>query len=284
MKNSNPKTGLGVTLSLVTLMSSAPLFGAISYNFNAEGDGDFFTNAVTGWTQSPANPTAFGIESPMAYIADATFGGVFTLGLGSVGGVTSPAGVIGTLRGNLPSNGTTTVSTSLASMGTAAGKQVSLNLGIFDDPSDTLTTRDEFGVNVLSSGGSALAAFALIPTPGNVNTWDVGYSVNGGPVTPSSMTIEAGFGYLFLFDFKENSVSLNVAFGSGASNVEIAEPALIPGSSLGDFQITHDGNDPAFTPGNSGNALRFDNLLAVPEPTSIILLLATLPLSLRRRR
>lgn len=256
------------------LFTSYSATAAVVYDFDSEGLDDYFDGGVTGWTQDEANlPGFFGAaEAPHAYVSTLNFGG------GS-----SQVGYLGTRRANTPDGAPVTIAGSLTSGGTLPPPSiVSLNLAVLDDDTDNFADRDTFTVAVTDTANADLAVIQLIPNTSNSLLWDVSVGVNGGALVPTAAVVEVQAGYLFTVDFSNIATVFSVASSfPGSANVEISSLGAIPTANLGEIKLTL--AQPAI--GTSASILAFDNIIAVPEPSAVMLFsTAFLGLFLRRRR
>lgn len=265
-----PSIGLSVLLSL-----SAQGATTFSYDFESEIDGDFFTGGVTGWTQDNANPSAFGSTSPLAYIGIRDFGS----GLSNVG-------FLGTQRGNISPNISTTVSGALNVAGAPLplrGVGVSFNLGIEDNSADSFTGRDEFSVALKDSANANIAQIVLTPTVGNNETWDVAVGIGNAVPSATSATVNASSGYIFNVDFSAGATDFSYgASAGGLTSVTFATLGGVGLSDLGTIAMTH---NPLDDEGTSAHSLIFDNIaVSIPEPSSAALLILGSAFLFGRRR
>lgn len=271
--------------SVVIAASSASGATSAIYDFDASSSGDIFANGdVAGWSQdNPNPPSLFGTSFPLGYIVDTEI----NPGSGTYlfGAVPNPAGSVGTLRANSPTNATTTLSGVVdASSLTPTVPQVMMSLGIFDNSADAFVGRDQFVAAVIGLPGEQLASVFFAPTPGDLNTWDVSVSTNGNPATVTGTTVTANLGYTFTIDFGFSGTSFLMNPTSGGSPVTLSEesPVLSFGSRVNAFEMVH---TPLGAAGSSANALVFDDLaVSVPEPGSSFLLVLGAGLLAARRR
>ncbi|MDB4666574.1 hypothetical protein OAK94_01545 [bacterium] len=257
-----------------TLLSSS-CFSAVtaSLDFESETLNDFFSDSVTDWSQDQTNPSAFGSEIPLAYIATTDFG------FGS-----SNTGHLGTQFGNLSPNASTTVTGAFnfVGVGTAPNPQVTLNLAIIDPGSASFPGRDAFSVAVTDGVSATIAQIDFTPDALDDTSWDVALGVNGAPVSSSSASVTVGSAYEFVIEF--GATSTNFLYGSavGGATVGIGARGPALGSQMAEIEMTH---NPLAAEGTSANTFVFDNIFAsVPEPSSCALLLLCLPLFAARRR
>ena len=263
-----PKT---VVISGVALAAAATAHGAVLINFDSESTGDLFAGGVSGWTQDSTNPTAFGQTFPLAYIASTNFGSG-----------ASNAGHLGTQFANTPDNSATTVARSLS--GITHAQSITLNLGILDNAADSFTGRDAFSVTVSSAGSSTLAQIGFTPTlgDGNETSWNISLGVNGAAASLTAQTLQSLSGYIFKMDFGSGATTFSYGPQGGAANVLIGSRAALSSFALGEISMTH---TPISAAGTSANTLVFDNInIAIPEPSSSVLLVLGLAMVARRRR
>ena len=266
-----PSIGLSVLLGL-----SAQGATTFSYDFQSETDGDFFAGGgVDGWTQSNANPSAFGSTSPLAYIGVKDFGG----------GV-SNAGFLGTKYGNTSPNTSTTVSGALNVAGAPLplrGVGVSFNLGIEDSSADPFTGRDGFSVALRDSASVNIAQIVLTPTVGDNEAWDVAVGIGNAVPSATSATVNANAGYVFKVDFSAGATDFSyAASGGGLPNVPFATLGGVGLSDLGTIAMTH---NPLSAEGTSAHSLIFDDIaVSIPEPSSAALLILGSAFLFGRRR
>ncbi|YCM42620.1 PEP-CTERM sorting domain-containing protein [Verrucomicrobiaceae bacterium 227] len=262
-----PALGLSLALACPALAATS-----LSYDFNGETNGAFFTGGVTGWTQDNPNPTAFGQVFPIAYI------GQKNLGAGS-----SLVGQLGTELANQADNSPTTVSGAFEFTGTdTISPQVTLNLGIIDNDADSFTGRDAFSVAVTAGASQTIAQINFTPTAGDVTTWDVSVGVNGDPVTATGAKVTAVAGYAFQFDFGPSATSILYGSATTGANVLVANLDSVSNYGITGIAMTH---TPLAAAGTSLNYLVFDDIVAsVPEPSTFALFLLGLPFLTARRR
>ena len=260
----------------LSALLSASSFSAVtaSFDFESETLNDFFSDSVTGWSQDQSNPSAFGSEIPMSYIATTDFG------FGS-----SNTGHLGTQFGNLSPNASTTVTGAFnfVGAGTATNPEVTVNLAIIDPGSASFPGRDAFSVAITDGVSATIAQIDFTPDSLDDTLWNVGVGVNGAPVTSSSASVTVGSAYEFRIEFGASSTSFlyGSAVGGATVGIDTLDPAS--GSQMAGIEMTH---NPLATEGTSANTLVFDNIVAsvVPEPSSCALLLLCLPLFAARRR
>jgi hypothetical protein len=261
-----PKT---VVISGVALAAAATAHGAVLINFDSESTGDLFAGGVSGWTQDSTNPTAFGQTFPLAYIASTNFGSG-----------ASNAGHLGTQFANTPDNSATTVARSLS--GITHAQSITLNLGILDNTADSFAGRDAFSVTVSSAGSSTLAQIGFTPTLGNLTSWNISLGVNGAAASLTAQTLQSLSGYIFKMDFGSGATTFSYGPQGGAANVLIGSRSALSSFALGEISMTH---TPISAAGTSANTLVFDNInIAIPEPSSSVLLVLGLAMVARRRR
>ena len=251
-----------------------PLKGAVvSYDFNSQVEGDLFDGAVAGWTQDSPNPRAFGTTFPLAYISTINFSGP---------GSGSSAGFLGTFLGNTSDNSPTTLTGDLSGAGVmGSSSSVSMSLGIVDDSADQFETRDEFSVILRNSGSGEAARIDLVPDVSNNTLWNVSIGVNGSPAVTTSASLEAGFGYQIAFEFEDGQT--NFLYRSSVSEGAYLDLGSLGPVTFGDFESIQFTHTPQGTAGSSASALVFDNIVAVPEPSAMSLLLLGLMGALGRR-
>jgi hypothetical protein len=258
-----------IIISGVALAAAATAHGAVLINFDSESTGDLFAGGVSGWTQDSTNPTAFGQTFPLAYIATTDFGS----------GATN-AGHLGTQFANTPDNSATTVARSLS--GITHAQSITLNLGILDSAADSFTGRDAFSVTVSSAGSSTLAQIGFTPTLGNETSWNISLGVNGAAASLTAQTLQSLSGYIFKMNFGPGATTFSYGPQGGAANVLIGSRSALSSFALGEISMTH---TPISAAGTSANNLVFDNInIAVPEPSSSVLLVLGLAMVARRRR
>jgi hypothetical protein len=266
-----PSIGLSVLLGL-----SAQGATTFSYDFQSETNGDHFAGGgVDGWTQSNANPSAFGSTSPLAYISAKDFGN------GS-----SNAGFLGTQFGNTSPNTSTTVSGALNVAGAPLplrGVGVSFNLGIDDNSADAFLGRDGFSVALRDSANANIAQIVLTPTVGDNETWDVAVGIGNAVPSATSATVNASSGYIFKVDFSAGATDFSYGASGGAlPNAPFATLGGVGLSDLGNIAMTH---NPLAAEGTSANSLIFDNIaVSIPEPSSAALLILGSAFLFGRRR
>lgn len=253
-------------LSLVGVVSAlvGPLNAEVFlYDFESQAVDDRFDGDVSGWSQDTANPEAFGTVFPLGYVSTVAFGGP---------GSDTNAGFLGTYRGNTPDNSSTTLTGDLSSLGASIpSSAISLNLGILDDSTDPFGTRDVFSVVLLNASNTEAARIDLIPDTLDNTLWNVSIGVNGNPTTTTSSSLGAGFGYQIAFEFDDSETNfLYRSSVSGGSYVGLGSLDPVTSGSLGAIQLAH---HPQGVPGTSANALVFDNIAAIPEPSSALGLL-----------
>ncbi|MBB5350820.1 hypothetical protein HNR46_001054 [Haloferula luteola] len=250
-------------------LGASSLNAAVLYDFNSEVSDAFFSSDISGWSQDIANPTPFGAEAPMAYVADASI----------VGGVATGTGYLGTLRVNQAPHATTSITGDLSAAGTMSGYSLSMNFGILDNTSDPYTTRDSFSIAVTDSTTATLGMLSITPTVGDVNLWDL--SVVGGT---GSVTVDVNSGYVLFITFLDDAVKFSYgSAASGVGSIEIGEVAASVSGDFGSLVLTHT-PDASEALGTSANALIFDNIAVVPEPgTALLCGVAALGLMRRRR-
>ena len=262
-------------VGLSALLSSSS-FAAVtaSFDFESETANDFFSDSVTGWSQDQSNPSAFGSEIPLAYIAATDFGS------GS-----SNTGHLGTQFGNLSPNAATTVAGvfNFAGVGTAPNPQVTLNLAIIDPGSAAFPGRDAFSVAITDGVSATIAQIDFTPDALDDTSWDVGVGVNGAPVSSSLASVTAGSAYEFKIEFGAASTSFFYGSALGGATTGIGSRGPASGQQMAEIEITH---NPLAAEGTSANTFVFDNIDAsvIPEPSSCALLLLCLPLFAARRR
>jgi hypothetical protein len=261
-------------VGLSALLSSSS-FSAVtaSLDFESETLNDFFSDSVTDWSQDQTNPSAFGSEIPLAYIATTDFG------FGS-----SNTGHLGTQFGNLSPNASTTVTGAFdfVGVGTAPNPQVTLNVAITDPGSASFPGRDAFSIAVTDGVSTNIAQIDFTPDALDDTSWDIGVGINGAPVTSSLASVTVGSAYEFKIEF--GAASTNFLYGSAVGGATVGIDTLGPalGYEMAEIEMTH---NPLAAEGTSANTLVFDNIFAsVPEPSSCALLLLCLPLFAARRR
>ena len=264
-----------IHLAGLSALLSSSSFSAVtaSFDFESETLNDFFSDSVTGWSQDQSNPSAFGSEIPLAYIATTDFG------FGS-----SNTGHLGTQFGNLSPNAPTTVTGAFnfVGVGTAPNPQVALNLAIIDPGSASFPGRDAFSVALTDGVSASIAQIDFTPDALDDTSWDVALGVNGDPVSSSSASVTVGSAYEFVIEF--GATSTNFLYGSAVGGATVGIDTLGPasGSQMAEIEMTH---NPLAAEGTSANTFVFDNIFAsVPEPSSCALLLLCLPLFAARRR
>ncbi len=264
--SSLPKFGLSLFLVCPALAATS-----VTYDFEAETAGDFFSDSVTDWSQDTTNPSAFGQSFPLAYISSTAFsGGVFT-----------NTGHLGTRSANLPVNAPTTVSGEIDLPVTTA-LEVTLNLAIIDNTADAFAQRDAFSVALTNSVNAPIAQIDLTPTSGDDTSWDISVGT-GGAVFSTGSLVEALDAYVFRIVF---GTTTNFYFGGADQGAVIGlGPALpaVPGiSDLDAIAMTH---NPLGVEGSSATTLVFDNIVVtIPEPSSAILAALGFSFLGRRRR
>lgn len=262
------KTGFTLIFALgVTFAAGSSACAAIVYDFNAESLGDLFAGEVTGWTQDSPNPSAFGQTFPLAYIATTNFGS---------GG--SNSGHLGTQFANTPGNTPTTVT---GALGISSVQSVALNLAILDNNADGFAGRDAFSVSVAAVGSAPAAEIGFTPNIGDDTLWDVSLGVNGVAATATTATIQSLSGYIFKMDFGPGATIFSYGAQGGTPNVVIGSRSAVSSFDLGEISMTH---TPVSAAGTSANTLVFDNIEAIPEPSSSLLILLGLGVLGRRRR
>ena len=261
----------GASLSLMVSLKAA----VVSYDFETQTEGDVFDGEVTGWSQDTGNPEAFGVVFPIGYISTIDFSG---------SGSGTNTGFLGTYRGNTPDNASTTVTGDLSGVGAiAAGdSSVTFNLAIIDDSTDQFTTRDEFSVVVRNDSSGEVARIDLAPNAFDETLWNVSIGVNGAPTVGALYSLEEGFGYQISIEFEGGQTRfLHRSSVGGGTYIGLGNLAPVTSGDFGDIQMIH---NPQGLAGSSANALVFDNIVAVPEPSSSSLLLLGLAGALGWRR
>jgi len=245
--------------SLIALSVAGAAHAATSYNFQDQSANDYFTNEVTGWTQSNLNPVGGdSTPRPLAYIAS-NAGNNF--------------GVLGTAVGNHPTQATTTVTGALTPTNSLTNAIVSVDLSLFSNPS--YSVYDSFAVSI---GGTSDSAATITFTPGAAGVWALSYDF-GGVTGSSSSTVTAGFLYNFQFIFGNGTTQV---FYDGAL-VATAATSYSSAELVDSIAISHTQTGASSTWGHSSNGITFDNISVVPEP-SVALLGAIGSLALLRRR
>lgn len=272
MKFSRSLLAPSLLLNAVVLPSAA---GSVIYDFNSESVDDFFTDGVSGWTQSNTNPSAFGTEFPLAYISEINFGAG-----------ASNAGVLGTLRSNTADNSPTTVTGGLSfSLTDPAPPSATLDFALLNPGG---ANRDAFSF-ALSSATGTLAEVFFTPDTGDVNLWDIGYATNGGTPVTSLSSVIAGSAYELSIIFGSSETSFSYGATSTGANVQFGTGPVI--SEIGRLSKVSATHTPVAAAGSSINALVFDNITVtmpessvIPEPSSALLLGMMLSLSVTVRR
>ncbi|MDA7609803.1 PEP-CTERM sorting domain-containing protein [bacterium] len=259
-------------IALSPLLGSAMAASSVIYDFNSSSSGDLFEGAaISGWSQSNSNPSAFGQTFPLAYVSATDFGS------GS-----SNSAHLGTQFANTPDNSDTTLTGNLSSVNPSNTMVASFNLAILDNAADSFEGRDGFSVALKTTAGQEAATIGFSPTAGDSESWDVSVGVNGSTST-TPVQISALTGYRFGVNASHTSTQF-VYGAEGSSLVEFALTASVNDlDSIGFISFTH---DPLADVGTSANTLAFDNVMVqIPEPSSSLLMILSAGfIAVRRRR
>lgn len=164
------------------------------------------------------------------------------------------------------------------------------------DSTNSFPNRDSFGITLLS-GGSNLFSINLTPTVTDPATpeasssdgvWDMSYTAGGNTVTLNQALIEGGL-YDLALTFSPsgaNQTSFVLGTTGDATLTRNGSFAVNPATLVGGIGFEHRVTGAADPFNNSGdNALLFDNINVVPEPSSVLLVgLAGFGFAFRRVR
>ena len=258
-------------VALTPLLGSAMAASSVTYDFNSSSSGDLFEGAaISGWSQTNSNPSAFGQTFPLAYVSATDFGS------GS-----SNSAHLGTQFGNTPDNSDTTLTGNLSSVNPSNTMVARFSMAILDNAADSFEGRDGFNVALKTTTGQSAATIGFSPTAGDNESWDVTVGVNGSTST-TPLQISALTGYTFYINATHTETAFR--YGSGSSSTLVSELGSINDlDSVGFISFTH---DPLADVGTSANTLAFDNVMVqIPEPSSSLLMILSAGLiAVRRRR
>ena len=225
---------------------------------------------ISGWTLSEANSSS----TPIAFV-------------GLVSG--NPTGALGGDLGDIlnPSN---TAKLTLSSSFAAPAVGVSLDV-LITDSSNSLPTRDSFGIGISSGSGASIVQLSFLPVaqsltpsaPGDIAQWTLSYTIAGSSTVLTNYIISESM---------MNTV--NVMFNGGDVQIMMSNnfDTFSVGGSVAGFDSAVGGvGNVAFnwTKGggeNGDNTMYFDNInvQAVPEPSALLLTGCASLLLLKRRR
>ena len=271
------KNKISCSLSaLVSLAGSAFAANSVTYDFNSSVANDYFEGGgVAGWSQDTQNPSAFGNQFPLAYVAATNF---------QNGEGLSNSAHLGTQRANTPDNADTTLSGDLSSLNPINNMMnVSFNMAILDDKTDSYEGRDNFNVALTDASGAQAATIGLSPNAGSNEKWDVSVGVNGSTST-TGYTISAQSSYSFAIESRDNTTRFLLS-GPGISQQLLSSIDANVTSLNSVTGITFE-HDPRSLVGTSAHTLAFDNVsVQIPEPSSSLLMVLSAGLiAIRRRR
>jgi hypothetical protein len=263
---------------LVSLAGSAFAANSLTYDFNSSVANDKFEGGgVAGWSQDTPNPSAFGNPFPLAYVAATNF---------QNGEGLSNSAHLGTQRANTSNNADTTLTGDLSSLDPIYNMMnVSFNMAILDDNTDSYEGRDNFNVALTDASGAQAATIGLSPNAGSNEKWDVSVGVNGSTST-TGYTISAQSSYNFYIESRDNLTSFSYGAGDG-SGLRIGlgsfNEKVTSLNSITGIAFEHDPLSPV---GTSAHTLAFDNIsVQIPEPSSSLLMVLSAGLiAIRRRR
>ncbi|MBN38037.1 MAG: hypothetical protein CMI29_06170 [Opitutae bacterium] len=258
---------------IAPLVGSAIAANSVTYDFESSGSGDLFAGGgVTGWSQDTTNPSAFGQTFPLAYIAATDFGG------GS-----SVSAHLGTQQSNTPDNADTTLTGDLSSLDPIYNMlNVSFNMAVLDDSSDSYEGRDAFNIALTTASGSQVATIGLAPKDGDNETWNVSVGVNGSTST-TPYQISANSAYSLYIASRDSVTDFRIGPAGGISESMGSFTAATSLNSVTGITFEHDPLSPV---GTSAHTLAFDNVsVQIPEPSSSLLMVLSAGLiAIRRRR
>jgi hypothetical protein len=267
------KFNLQVAALIASLGGSAIAANSVTYDFESSSSGDLFTGGgVTGWSQDTTNPSAFGQTFPLAYIAATDFGG------GS-----SVSAHLGTQQSNTPDNADTTLTGDLSSLDPIYNMlNVSFNMAILDDSSDSYEGRDKFNIALTTASGSQVATIGLTPIDGDNETWNVSVGVNGSTST-TPYQLSANSAYSLYIASRDSVTDFRIGPAGGISESMGSFTAATSLNSVTGITFEHDPLSPV---GTSAHTLAFDNVsVQIPEPSSSLLMVLSAGLiAIRRRR
>jgi hypothetical protein len=262
---------------LASLAGSAFGANSVTYDFNSSAaDDKFEAGGVAGWSQDTLNPRAFGKSFPLAYVAATNF---------QNGEGLSNSAHLGTQRANTPDNAATTLTGDLSSLDPIYNLlNVSFDVAVLDDNTDSFNGRDAFNVALTTASGAQAATVGFSPNATSGEKWDISVGVNGS-TSATAYTISAQSSYRFAIESRDDTTRFLLS-GPGISSVllsSIDAPVLSLNSVTG-IGFEH---DPSLSPvGTSAHTLAFDNISAqIPEPSSSLLMVLSAGLiAIRRRR
>ena len=259
-------------IALSPLLGSAMAASSVTYDFDSSSSGDLFEGAaISGWSQTNSNPSAFGQTFPLAYVSATDFGS------GS-----SNSAHLGTQFANTPDNSDTTLTGSLSSVNPSNTMVASFRMAILDNAADSFEGRDGFSVALKTTAGQEAATIGFSPTAGDNEGWDVSVGVNGSTST-TPVQISALTGYTFSVNASHTGTTFQYGDSAGAFVLLETAGPITDLDSVGFISFTH---DPLADVGTSANTLAFDNVMVqIPEPSSSLLMVLSAGLiAIRRRR
>lgn len=220
-------------------------------------------NALGGWSTSELNPST----APLAW-AEPVAGNM----AGAVGGAYAEA---------VNTKFTATMASSVYSSVATISLDVMLR-----SSTPAASGRDTFTVGVSRAIAPGASLFDIVFSPavsvGGVDTWEVGYGINGGSITYTGFVLNEDAWYDVGLAF--NGSNFSFTFGNSVSTN--TSTGTIPGfdgatAGLGDLSF---GWQKASTTPYGDNYMLFDNVESIPEPSAAVLGGIASLLLFRRRR
>lgn len=175
------------------------------------------------------------------------------------------------------------------------GTSVNLNFGI-EDSGTAFPNRDTFGISLTTTGGANLFKVTFTPTTQvadpsvspPLGVWAVTYTVGGGSPSTTGWGVQEGDSNSFVLNFTAAGATTNFSLTINDHNWT-GDALISPTAVIDNFNATWKPFKDPTVPGNAdqagSNALIFDNLSVVPEPSSALLIcLAGLGFVARRKR
>lgn len=229
-------------------------------------------HGVDGWTVT--NGGVGVLDDPLAFVEEVEIAdGVFS-SFGAIGGAY-----------DIPTGANATVSRAFSS--SLGVTSFTMDMGIADS-TDDYPNRDAFGITLSNGSGNV---FSINFTPvvalrqtGDVDAeWEISYTVGAGATVPTGLAVLADGLYNLALSFTPSGTGTNFSLGVTGKNVFdwSDDIAVSSGTAITDFGFSWDLVDSG-APGD--NIFLFDNISAVPEPTSALLLCLGGILGVARRK